>query len=496
MNNTITLPSKQSQRLIQAFAVLVILTIIFAVGAILIKHANDKNLNGLTTEIQGEAIEVKNDGLLELKIKTADGTTSVNLTPLFSYIDLSDEKARLDYAQNLVGKQVVVSVPQTPFDKDNLWVLGLKVDDQVVADTAEALLAKQKENRKITVGFFGATAACGIVACLLFIIRANTPKQKQYNLAEKFAEFFSDKQPVCESDKRLSLCVILLCLVAALLMIVATILIDVNESLAVIFAICGCVLLAADIVAFAVYWIATKKESLQFYSENYPFDFTDVSHLQLSKKVKAEVAESLKKDREEHPDTYGDGGNMFDVKFTEDGVELFEPDFLEDAIDLSEHLRAPEDEEPQSLPNDQNPFEEYFDQSDKNGNMQSDGTPAADEKQHDAPINVIDQLREAAQKPLLSLTYDRLKLEAVPFYFVHRRPLVVVVKSRIEDNRDLPEYFVNDLHFILDLNLLQTLRKFDVKVENLDEILQNKTQLIKDHLRKKRQKATDEFADS
>ena len=82
------------------------------------------------------------------------------------------------------------------------------------------------------------------------------------------------------------------------------------------------------------------------------------------------------------------------------------------------------------------------------------------------------------QTPLVVLPYDQLNFEALPFFGKNKRPLTIVVKSRLDPDAAYPEELVNDLHFLFDSNLLHTLQKYGVKVENLDEILAGKKELM------------------
>ena len=80
--------------------------------------------------------------------------------------------------------------------------------------------------------------------------------------------------------------------------------------------------------------------------------------------------------------------------------------------------------------------------------------------------------------PVATLTYGELDFEAKAFYRKRTHPMLIIVKSRLVRRDDFPEEFVNDIHFLLDENLLKTLKTFGVKIENLDYLLENKKQLM------------------
>ncbi len=81
-------------------------------------------------------------------------------------------------------------------------------------------------------------------------------------------------------------------------------------------------------------------------------------------------------------------------------------------------------------------------------------------------------------KTIMSFTYEQLNFEALAHFRKNIHPMTVIIKSRLNRTDDFPEEFVNDIHIALDINLLNTLKKFNIKVENLDYLLQNKKQLM------------------
>ena len=89
--------------------------------------------------------------------------------------------------------------------------------------------------------------------------------------------------------------------------------------------------------------------------------------------------------------------------------------------------------------------------------------------------------------PVAKFTYEQLNFEALPFCISAQCPLVIIVKSRLPEEGNYPEILTNDLHFCLSKNLLETLETFNVPVENLHQILDNKEAYMKEYsFRKKR----------
>ena len=55
---------------------------------------------------------------------------------------------------------------------------------------------------------------------------------------------------------------------------------------------------------------------------------------------------------------------------------------------------------------------------------------------------------------------------------------MIIIKSRLKPQVDFPEDLVNDLHIAFDVNLQNTINAFNVPVENLDYLLENKKRLM------------------
>ena len=153
----------------------------------------------------------------------------------------------------------------------------------------------------------------------------------------------------------------------------------------------------------------------------------------IRKNDRADVQKELDRIKQESADIYPDGGNMYNVRFTENGVDMYEMyDEEENGFDETsvENVFASEDEQ------------------------------------------------NAQKSAAFSLPYSRLNFVALPYYGLKNRPITVVVRSRLTADIEYPEAFTNDIHFLLDKDLVDTIRKFDVQVEGLSEILSNTHELM------------------
>ena len=104
------------------------------------------------------------------------------------------------------------------------------------------------------------------------------------------------------------------------------------------------------------------------------------------------------------------------------------------------------------------------------------------------PFDVLETPRNV---PSLTLTYGELNFEAIAHYRRNDHPMMIIIKSRLTKT-DLPEEFVNDLHIALDVNVLKTVQTFNVPVENLQYLLDNKKALMLENCRKKKRAKTKE----
>ena len=179
------------------------------------------------------------------------------------------------------------------------------------------------------------------------------------------------------------------------------------------------------VVAFPQILFYLRKR--KFYRENYPFDIDRLLRVTARQQNNEVFVYALKNARKISSHRYFDAGNDLLVEFNVEGVELLRCEFC------------------------------------------ADGDYAC-----------------ASYDDSIVLPYNKLNFEAV-FFVTTTEPFVVVIKSRLPEEGNYPEILTNDLHFCLSKNLLETLETFNVPVENLHQILDNKEAYMKEYsFRKKR----------
>lgn len=441
MNNTVLVESKIRQRLRLACTVMCVFCMMMIVFVFTVTMIEKKNLNGQVTEVTATLDKVyETDSNV---ITMQDGKEYNVVWSKDIDVDLNDYK----------GKEITIFISAQTFVA-NPWVLGLVVDGNTVVDYNETLTSKTETNSEMKTVVWIVTAIICAATCGLFVWRFNAKPHAERPLYGEFAEFLTPRQPTCPQRKVIVYYVCAYIAVVFALMVIAVCLDSDAETLdgmsaaaqAVLWTLLAVVVLGA-VGLFVVAWWIVRRE-IDFYAENLPFDFSDISHAQLRKKVKAELQEQIRKEREQHPDTYADGGNGYDVTFAENGVVLTVPYDEEYNVELpkAEEVFAYNDTEAQ--PNDLTATDNVY--------------------------NVSGGVHQNA----ITLSYDALNFEAIAYFRKRIRPMMIIVKSRLERQDDFPEEFVNDIHIALDINLLRTLQKYNVKVENLDYLLKNKKQLM------------------
>lgn len=330
------------------------------------------------------------------------------------------------HLDSLLNQQVTFILPEKQVGGDAIepWIVGIKQgDDTLVIDYLE-VIAKGKAEAKTAMIISGVVAGVlGIAAIALLLWRAHISPTKEVDLYEAYCEFSRQRQPNCPQYKYLNVAVLIFLGVMAIVLIAVAIVCSLVEVLAVqiAVAVAMCVIFAGCIVALFVYANKLVQKEREFYAQNFPFNLDDISSMP----------------------AYGNKQKQFKAKMQEDILE-----------------------ERKNFPH------RFYDA----GNAY-----AVDFTEKGVDIYNEDS---AFLAPDLQLDYRQLNFEALPYYRKKDHPLTVIVKSRITDSIDLPKDMENDLHFILDTNLLATLRSFDVDVENLQQILDNKAQLIQENCMK------------
>ncbi|MCM1195270.1 MAG: hypothetical protein NC332_04975 [Firmicutes bacterium] len=430
MNNTVLVESTLRQKLRLTCVLLCIFCMISIVSLILISVIGKVNLNGQTSEVTGELQEVFKSGSNVLTFSNGD-----------EYNVVWDENTVVDW-DAYSGKTITLIVSQSTFGDSNPWIFGLVVEGETVVDHVAVIAAKTAQNNEMKTVVAIITAVMCVGTCAVFIWRFNVKPTTEHPLYEQFAEFLIFRQPVCKQRKTLII-VTAVWTVAFFLLFFAAAIIgaiigtdEVNSVEAALMITGACIGAIGACVSIILSKWVFKKE-IDFYAEKLPFDFSDISHISMRKKYKEELQSEILKDRELNPHTFADGGNGYDVVFGEKGVTLKVP------FDGDDMIAPPDAEEVFAL----------------------NGDPFGGED----------------VKPNLFFTYGEMNFEAIAHYRKNSRPMMIIIKSRLERRNDFPEEFVNDVHIALDVNLLNTLKEFNVEAENLQYILDNKKLLMREN---------------
>lgn len=431
MKNKIELLNPKRAKIKAAIFVLAIFFAVFLIVIIFNIVMLRTSLNGLVLHIDGTLAEVsvnKDDVLL---VKLDNGQTYVANCTDYSKVDWHD----------YVGQSVTIVIPQAQLQSENIWALGLIADNVTVIDYQKTLELQIKEN-KICALVFGIIGLIDVLICIaLFVWRSKLPKHKEYPIDCKFCEACVVNQKLSPHNKRgriFNFFITLFIYIDLISLLCVGIFADEFSRAALTAATISCCAFLAlcAIAVFAVRkWMA--KKNIEYYAACYPFDSLDISHMHIRAYLKEQLQNAII--AENDPFRYADGGNGFIVDFNSDCVILRDED---DILNESECMR-----------------ENVFDELQQN-----------DELSQDSGF-------------ICKLTYEELNFEALPFYF-KPYPLAVVIKSRLKDDKSYPERLVNDLHFMLDSRLLSVFEEFDVKVENLQYILENKERLMLKNQRK------------
>ena len=462
MNNTIKCSSQVRSRLITAIVVILIFVVSFVIGAVSIIRIGNTTLDGNVTEVTGVLTKYdKEENDFVIRINDVDGT--YNASPLINALKdkLGSDVAAEEYAENLAGKLITFYIPQHPSSTNNVWILGLKVDEDIAIDYTTLIPKLQQTNKTTTTALVVCAVVFAVVACALIIAYTRQSPQKTYVLSEKFAEFLANQQPTYANKNKTMPVILIVEGVVFLLSVLACVICEnfVSEKVSdIMYTVSGIYMLAVVASAIVMY-VILKNKTRQMYKDNYPFDSTDFCLLPVGKKMKKEFIEHMKAFRATNPDLYTDGGNLYDLLFTDHGVEVYSIDEENESEDFDQ-----DDEQP------------FFDN--KN----------SDEEYHAKNITY-------GRTPELTLTYDQLNFEALPYFNVANKPIVVVIKSRLDPNTvSLSDDFQNDIHLHLDGDLLSTLSTYNVRVERLELILGDLPTLLDQtaHTRMKFTKIPDE----
>lgn len=427
MHNKIILDNPARNELKAAALMCLIGLIVLVCCAFGIADIGKKNLNGRTATVTGVLEElITEEDTIYAVIDGKEYTMSV----IKSYYEKDREEGSFaQFIQGYVGKTLEVTTPQEHVGDVTPWIIGLSCEGDVLFDTETILQVERAENKVVLLVLVLICVAMVLAVGILWIVRINVNPTKEFALAEKYADFNLIRQPTAKNKRKKILPIVAISVaVLSLIVIIVMGILEAPDELAIPTILVIVLLYVGVFVAAIVETVLRFREARDFYAENLPFDFTDISHLKMNAKTKADLQQRLIEERQKFPHSYGDGGNGYNVTFTAEGVELYEPVFEENDV-------------------------------------------------------VFDEL-QPENPPIITLPYDELNFEALAFYYRNEHPMIIVIKSRLEQKDYYPRELVNDLHFVLDKNLLNTLETFGVEVENLQYILQNKRQLMAQNCKK------------
>lgn len=420
MYNKVIVQNSKYYKLKAASAAVFLFAVIFAAILIEVSLLNSRNFNGNATEISGTVTAVtKNESELLVEL---DGQTRYIASPI------EDE---LDDWGALEGKQITLVLPQRQLESQYRWILGIKTKQGVLVDFDKVVAQKRQENTVILAVVSSLTALLVVGSGLLYAWQKRTPANVEKELLPTFCDFTAKRQPTCSLYRLLPLFTAIYA-VAVLLFIVAigvTAEFASDTALIIISVVCAALVVALSTLLLVAAYVWFPQKERKFYEERYPFDLDDLSYVNMRKSTREELQNQLNDERAHYPNRFYDGGNGLICDFTERGITV-------------------SCEEEPNVPSAQEVFGEGGEQ--------------------------------AANVPHCDFSYEQLQLEAIAHYRSKDRPLFIVVKSRLEQKVPLADgtEMQNDLHFILDRNLLATLKRFNVQTENLDYLLENKARLM------------------
>lgn len=427
MNNTTQVPNQKVRNLKYGAIILTFIGILYVFVVLMMSLTLTKNLNGevISLEVTVKEILSEND--------TPRLVDSKNNEYMISGL-----KGKLEW-ESLVGRTITLIIPADQFSGDP-WILGVLDGDDELINFEETIKERRADNTLVVAIFGTLTGLFFVGAVICFAIYRNKPKMKTQTIDECVWEVFGANLPKSPMRKKMIIPTVVWAIVSIVLVFLCIYFDDTMESETVGMALglTASASLILGIVCMLVFtFVFLPKEEIKFFKEKYPFNMDDVSHQQMKKSLKEEINQRNKEEREKHPDDFFEFGNGFTATFKEDGLFLFETDF-EGELETST----------------QGVFDEYDD-------------PNA--------VNMIFQY---------TIPYEKLNFIAIPKYRKYVNMFGIIIKSRLDGSESYPVELHFDVHFLLDLNLLTTLRKFNVEVENLDNLLKNIEKLMKENCKK------------
>ena len=437
MNNMVKVTNQKYRLLRMAVFIFLVFTALPLFVLFTFRALDTQNYNGRVKEVTGYVLSVyENDDGIEIMLHNSRKYSANRIRacyPEFGLYSLKDEK-------------VTLYLPETQVGSDTLpWIIGIKQGNETLIDYNE-VIACGKAEAKVAMIVSGVIAGVfGALSIGVFAWLKRTAPVKEEMLYKAYCEFAALRQPSCPLYRFFPIALLIYVAVSVFLVAVPIALVGAiaeKVSTQIFVVIAACVVFVASTVGLFVFAHKLVQKERDFYLRRFPFDLDDISHVTAFgryKKQKEKIQQEMRAERKEFPHRYYDGGNNYLVNFSEVGVEL---------VDEKENFSTP-----------------------------------------DTDFVFGDGEEKAVVHPLCTISYEQLNFEALPYFRKKDHPLTVVIKSRIENKFALPEEMVNDLHILLDSNLLATLKHFNVEVENLQYVLDNKSKLMDENCKgRKKQK--------
>lgn len=424
MDNKVEFNNKKRTELKSAFIALLALSVFFFVMMIFALLSTLTEYDGDVLRVNGKVADVFQDGEDEsIDVMRLESGEEYNIT-IMNY-------SEIDFKQ-FVGKDVTVITPANYKGKARAKGIGFEYNGETLVDY-KVTSERQKNDLAIVASVVGAIGLMCIVTSLVFFFKMRkTDKIIKVEMADALVELLHQRQPSCKEVRR-NKTIAVVWILAMTALIIAMIICGALEhepSLIATIVLLLVVFVGGMIFVFAYMHYSFKKDR-EFYTQNFPFDFTDISHAPLRKKIKEQIQKENIEDRLRYPDIFPDCGNGLDAEFTDDGVILRDTgSYLDDFI-ASKSVGGVFDE--------------------------------------------MDYEIEGKGNYLVKFSYSQANFVAVPVYRRKECPLFIVIKSRLEDRQGAVQY---DMHFAYDVNLQRTLDKFNVEVEGLEYILEHKGELM------------------
>lgn len=422
MKNTVEIPNHKGQALKLGYFFSGLIGLLFAFCLAIFVCVHTINLNGDVS-------------IYDVTVKEINSSNSELVTIKHGKFNLNPVKDRTEW-ESYVGKDVTIIAPAKQFS-GTTWVIGLVDNGNIVIDYNEVIAERRAGNLGALIAFAVISGGLLIASAILYVLYRKSKKTEEISVDDFVWRTSANSQPMTPQRKLFAVWVILFVLIIIIPIVILGSLSEKNESnvlnitlavLAPTLIVLGCVLLILSALKFL------PKSEIKYYAKNYPFNFDDISHMQYNRALKAQMQQQLKAERLQNPDRFYDGGNGFNAVFTNEGLNLREEDFEADF-------------ERETL----GVFEEFDDTA-------------------------------VANRPYeTTISYDELNFIAIPKYRKYDHVFGIVIKSRLDETKIDIEKIQYDVHFLLDTNLLNSIRKFNVKVQDLDYLLENVEKLMKEN---------------